>query len=90
MGREGVLSSNLKAQQTPDLRAGHKSPLGFKIEERGSDRDWYFVQGRLCVCVYSVFKRMHRAALHVYLQSCFNFTVTLLCFLAIENSECFT
>lgn len=50
MGREGVLSSNLKAQQTPDLRAGHKSPLGFKIEERGSDRDWYFVRGRLCVC----------------------------------------
>lgn len=54
MRREGVLSSNLKAQQTPDLRAGHKSPLGFKIEERGSDRDSYFVRGRLCVCVQCV------------------------------------
>lgn len=49
MGRGGMLSSNLKAQQTlafNDLRAEHESPVGFKMEGKRSGRDYCSKRGR--------------------------------------------
>lgn len=76
MGRGVTLSSNLKAQQTlafHDLRAGHESPLWFKMEERRSDGDCCSERGReYTECVWECTQLVI-----VHVGTSFNFTMTV-------------